>query len=140
MSSLNDDPNRRVRVQVGGGGGSRGARTETFASSVNGGEHFHVFPSDAQIETVRSWKKGAWIDCQYKDGRPDFLSFQEANHFGQTMREKRPGGQRGHFVLKTSLFGKIDGSVKPVAVESWVEGSGFCVRVAHLFASAEKQS
>jgi hypothetical protein len=141
MSTLkNDDPNRRVRMPVGGNG-KGGVRTEAYVSSVNGGEHLNIFPTDAQSEKAKYWRNGAQIECQFKDDRPDFISFQKSEQAGgRDMREKKPGGQRARFVLKTAHFGKIDRSIKPVAVESWDEGDGFCVRVAQLFANAENQS
>jgi hypothetical protein len=140
MTSIEDHPNRRVALPVGGRSGKGGVRTETYVSSVNGGEHTNIFLTDNQSGKVKRWKNGAQIECQFQDNRPDLLIFQEAEHpGGLRMREKKPGGQREHFVLKTSLFGKIDRSIKPVAVESWDEGDGFCIRVAHLFNRGEQR-
>jgi hypothetical protein len=110
MTNVEDHLNRTITVPFGGGGGggSRGPRNETFVSAVNGGGYYNVYPLDALCEKARKWKHGARVDCEFKDGKPDVLHFQEAEHHGHSLRKKN--GQREHFALPTAVIGKVDGS------------------------------
>jgi hypothetical protein len=138
MTSAKDYVIGRMKMPFGGGGGSRGPRNETVVSAVNHGEYLNVYLSDALKEKAREWKQGTEVECEFKDGKPDVLYFQKAEQQGHTLRKK--SGQREHFALATAGIGKIDGSIKGVAVKSWAEGDGFCVRIGHFYANAGEES
>jgi hypothetical protein len=97
-----------------------------------------VYPADSlKLLVLGLWPHGAQVDCQFKDGKPDVLLFQEAEHQGHTLRKK--SGQREHFAVPTAAIGKIDGSVKGVAVKSWEEGKGFAVHIGHFYGNNGEQ-
>jgi hypothetical protein len=137
MTNVEGDPNRTITVPFGGGGGSRGPITATIVSVVNHGGYLNVYPHSVSLEMLRKWKRGAEVSVCFKDGKPGTLRFREAHHQGHTLRKK--SGQREHFAVPTAAFGKIDGSTKGVAVESWADDDYFYVRVGQLYGNNGEQ-
>jgi hypothetical protein len=123
----------------GSGGGGRGPRTETVVSSVNGGAHLNVYPSDSQCAVMREWEHGADILVQLKDGQPFILRLRKAKGQGLTLRKKGKSGWHEHYAVPTAIIGRAAATIKGRIVESWSEGVEICIRIAGFFNEEKSQ-
>ena len=129
-----------VVVPRGGGGArSRGPRTDTVASAIEGGWYMNLYPPDGECEKMRKWPHGVNISVKFAGGKPDVLRLRQApvGPLGHTLRKKGKSSQREHIAVPTQAFGKINGTVQGRVVESWSEDDAFCIRIASFYAGGQ---
>ena len=128
-----------VAPRGGLGARSRGPRTETVASAIEGGWYLNLYPSDGECEKMRKWPHGVNISVKFAGGKPDVLRLRQApvGPLGHTLRKKGKSSQREHIAVPTQAFGRINGSVKGRVVETWTEGDAFCVRISSFYSEEQ---